>query len=239
MKRNSIIFFFLICIAVASYGQNGDLKRYKDYIYDFEGYGAAKFLGSVDLNNYKNSSLFNIGINELSNLIEEKFFIENFSLNLSPLEKITKNDKWVLNKALEEWDYSDGDCFVAICSNRSYFQEGQEGVIGIVFIENKGNKIWRYYQGKAIEKRANPSSVTNEELDVIEDTEILGNDLNKKIDNSASSTRADKFYEKLGERLEEKIYDALLNIIPQDIRDEFELNSFEDLANLLEEDINS
>ena len=74
---------------------------------------------------------------------------------------------------------------------------------------------------------------------MIEDTEILGNDLNKKIDNSASSTRADKFYEKLGERLEEKIYDALLNIIPQDIRDEFELNSFEDLANLLEEDINS
>lgn len=223
---------------MASYGQMRDLKSYRNYNYDFDGYGAAKFCGSFD-SNRKSSTPFALSLDELALLAEEKFFIEDFSLELTQLERVTRSDKWVLNKALEEWDYSDGDCFVAICSNRSYFQEGQEGVIGIVFIENKGNKIWRYYQGKAIEKRANPSSVTNEELDVIEDTEILGNDLNKKIDNSASSTRADKFYEKLGERLEEKIYDALLNIIPQDIRDEFELNSFEDLANLLAEDINS
>lgn len=216
-----------------------DLKSYRNYNYDFDGYGAAKFLGSVDLNNYKNSSLFNIGINELSNLIEEKFFIENFSLNLSPLEKITKNDKWVLNKALEEWDYSDGDCFVAICSNRSYFQEGQEGIIGFVFIENKNSKIWRYYYAKAVKKIEKSSESTFEEFNEIEDVKPMENVPKKEIDNSASSTRADKFYEKLGERLEEKIYDALLNIIPQDIRDEFELNSFEDLANLLEEDINS
>jgi hypothetical protein len=123
MKIRLIVLSFLILsINGILYSQDLNPKYYSDYDEGFSGYSIAKYLGEIDDSQIK----------ELIN-----------SLNGTPVNKLTRNNFWLCWKALEEWDYEDGETYFVICLNSL---TSDNGIIIIATITDGGESFEWYAQ---------------------------------------------------------------------------------------------
>ena len=209
MKRffkGIIWFLFFICFGSTLFGQNGDLKYYVDYNNDFKGYAFAGLLkGAEDSTTDLDLDFLNLKEEDLHKAIFDGVDIFFSSMDLAPLKRVTKNNVWLLNKAVDEWDYYPGDMFFGICADS---RTAKEGIFGLVMIGEEGKKSWRYYYCQ------NSDAVF------------------KKFEDAKSSP--DSLLDRVTELVTEKIATVVLEHIPHEIKEEFSLNSIEDLFNLVE-----
>lgn len=128
-KKIFIISCLLFILTFNSFSQNTDLKYYSDYSKDFSGYSVAVYLGNL---------------NDLE--IGEKDFFEMISEEidgkLQSVSKLTKKNKWLFNKAMNEWDYEKNEVYWAMCFDSKL---STEGILLIVVVRGKDDFSWIAY----------------------------------------------------------------------------------------------
>lgn len=132
MKKIFLALIFALLPAVV-FAQNSDLKRYFDYSQDFDGYAAAIFIGTVS------DSKQDISTAEEAIAL----FKEKIGTNFSSVAKLTKNNKWLMEKALNEWDYEEGEIYVVVITSSLY---ADDGIVIFVAIDEKKNFKYCAYQ---------------------------------------------------------------------------------------------
>ena len=126
-KKVYLILYLIVTGVPVVLAQNADGKHYSDYSRGFNGWAVAMF------------------IEDLGNDVwgEEDEFIEYVSLKLAdklkPGSKLTKNNDWLMKKALNEWDYKPGEFYAVMCADSKY---ATEGILIFVVIKQKGDFAW-------------------------------------------------------------------------------------------------
>lgn len=129
MKRLFCLFSLLLLINLANcFAQNTDFKYYSsiqdgDYNNNFKGVALAIFLGSS------------------SNINDETIekFKNKFPDNIQNISKLTKNNFWLCRKALNEWDYENGEHYLVMCADNEY---STELIVLLVTITGKDEFKW-------------------------------------------------------------------------------------------------
>lgn len=124
--KQKYIFITLISFFFESilFGQNLDLKNYSDYSQDFSGSACAIYLGNLnDIDKDKLDSR-----------------IELLSDTLTEVKKLTKNNNWLLKKAMNEWDYQVGEVYFAVLLDNQY---ADNGVFAFVQVNKNNQYTWK------------------------------------------------------------------------------------------------
>ena len=108
-----LIGVFFLCGAVHCIAQNADLKYYSaiqdgDLTHRYEGYASAEFIcdeseTDADL------------MDEVEKLIPK---------DIRRVTKLTKNTVWLCKKALNEWEYKQGEYYMVLCTDSPYDDKG-------------------------------------------------------------------------------------------------------------------
>lgn len=103
MKKIFSIFLLFGIIIFGCFAQNSDFKYYSsvldgDFENNFRGYAVAVFLGSADDSSVEDFQKF------------WDIFPED--IKCKKILKLTKNNMWLCNKALSEWEYEVGEIYV-------------------------------------------------------------------------------------------------------------------------------
>lgn len=120
----TVAVFCVICLTIGNiFAQNFDLKHYStimdgDY---YSGYAIAILLSDEELPKGK--------LNELETDILSKGKIIN---------KLTKTNFWLCQKALDEWDVKDNEIYMIICANSLY---ADDCVVVIATIKDGGKSF--------------------------------------------------------------------------------------------------
>ena len=112
-KIFGLVSLFFLCGAAHCFAQNWDLKYYSslqdgDLTNHYEGYALADFLGD-------GTGIDTEPLDEL-----EKLFPEN----IRRVTKLTKNTVWLCKKALNEWEYEQGEYYVVFCADSPHADTG-------------------------------------------------------------------------------------------------------------------
>ena len=112
-KLFSIIFFLTISLGYHCFAQNFDLKYYSsiqdgDYTSNYKVYSYAEYIGIAS------------EINE--DKIEE--FKNNLPDSVRVVQKMTKNNLWLIKKAINEWDYKIDEYYIVACADSPYADTG-------------------------------------------------------------------------------------------------------------------
>lgn len=143
MKKIFIFCLVYLLLFISNcFAQNTELKYYSDYSKNFSGYSVA-----IYLNNYFDEELNVAG--------EEEEFLEIFyeyiqsfldendqDISLTPLSKLTKNNDWLFRKALNEWDYEEGEVYGVICTDSKF---AKSGIFLIAVIKGENDFLWRAF----------------------------------------------------------------------------------------------
>ena len=123
MKKIAIL-FVLLFVSIYCHAQNADLKYYFDSRQGFEGYSVAVYLDK--------------------NIEQEyfDFFNNKIAERLKPVTKLTKNNNWLFHKAMNEWDYENGEVYLVICTAS---RTTNEGILILALIKGKDDFIWHAY----------------------------------------------------------------------------------------------
>ncbi len=124
-----ILIFAFALLPLTLFAQNPDLKYYRDYSQDFEGYAGSVYFGKLDEIIYDVSS-----IDEYFEIIKE-----NMGDTLTPVSKLTKNNAWLLKKAMNEWDYEPEEIYLVFIS-QSY--SGKNGILVLAVVDERKSYKW-------------------------------------------------------------------------------------------------
>lgn len=125
MKKRVLLFCLMAMIFGSTlFCQNFELKLYSDYYQDFSGASAAMFLGEITP--------------EIQSELDKK--MDLISEHLKEVKKLTKNNNWLLKKAMNEWEYQQGEFYIAFLAESRY---SKNGIIVFVQIDNTNNYVWR------------------------------------------------------------------------------------------------
>jgi len=122
MIRKSIILLILfISINGFLFSQNLDFKFYSsisdgDFKNDYRGYALALYIDEIELNTVEDN-LKKIG---------------------RDLNKLKKSNLWLCWKALNEWEYYDGETYLIICTANLY---SENGIMIIATIKDNGESF--------------------------------------------------------------------------------------------------
>ena len=127
--RKTIITFVLLLFSTISYSFSQDFnpKYYSDYSLGFDGASVAVFVGKIDEE-------------ETNTKVED---MKNKILSIStPINKLTKKNKWLLEKAMNEWEYEKDEYYVVMCADSLY---AKDCIILFVKIIGKNSIDWEGY----------------------------------------------------------------------------------------------
>jgi len=137
------IFFIIIIFSINGFAsaQNFDLKYYSDYTNGFRGVAMAVYIDNIGVNNLE------LETSELNNLMTE-FFEDFFPSTGRTIDKLSRNNYWLCQQALNEWDIEEGEVYMIICADNMF---SEDILIIIAIIENSvGSFKW---WGKTISTR--------------------------------------------------------------------------------------
>lgn len=139
MKRK-ILSLILISLFFDSilFAQNLDLKTYSDYTQDFSGAACAIYLGN---SNDVDKDKLETGLSLLSD-------------TLSEVKKLTKKNSWLLKKAMNEWDYQEGEVYFAVLLDNKF---SDNGIIAYVQVNKNNQYTWRAW------------TISNDDASILED----------------------------------------------------------------------
>lgn len=123
-KRVLLSIFITMLLGTKVFAQNFDLKSYSDYSQDFSGAAAAMFLGEMD--------------SELQSEYDSK--LDLLSEQLTEVKKLTKNNNWLLKKAMNEWEFQKGEIYLVFLAENRF---SDNGIILFVQVDAKDHYIWR------------------------------------------------------------------------------------------------
>lgn len=123
-KRVLLVIFITMLIGTKVFAQNFDLKSYSDYSQGFSGAAAALFLGEMDA--------------EFQSDYDAK--LDLLSEQLTEVKKLTKNNNWLLKKAMNEWDFQKNEIYLVFLAESRY---SDNGIILFVQVDARDHYIWR------------------------------------------------------------------------------------------------
>lgn len=98
MKKKLIITIVIsILLGAAVSAQSVEMKRYRDYLKDYSGVATSMYLGVYD--DEQTISKF-----------DER--VELLNKNFKRINKFTKKYQWLLEKAIDEWAYENGERYM-------------------------------------------------------------------------------------------------------------------------------
>jgi hypothetical protein len=117
-KKYIIILFILLFISLSGniYAQNSNLKYYSSFSEGFRGYAVAMHITEDQIE-----------------------IIDEILTKGRAVERLTRNNLWLVRQALNEWDIEEGDLFIVFCANNLW---DNDGIMVIVNIENDGTFTW-------------------------------------------------------------------------------------------------
>ncbi len=127
MKKLIIFFIILFSSVLYSFSQDFNPKYYSDYSKGFDGVAVAVFIG---IDGEENTS---IKIEEIKNRIS--------SLGIATT-KLSKKNKWLLEQALNEWEYEKDEYYIVMCADNMY---SSDCIILFVKIMGKNSIDWEGY----------------------------------------------------------------------------------------------
>ncbi len=127
MKKLIIFFIILFSSVLYSFSQDFNPKYYSDYSLGFDGVAVAVFIG---IDGEENTS---IKIEEIKNRIS--------SLGIATT-KLSKKNKWLLEQALNEWEYEKDEYYIVMCADNMY---SSDCIILFVKIMGKNSIDWEGY----------------------------------------------------------------------------------------------
>ena len=130
--KKIIILFVLLFASIHCFAQNTDLKHYYDVVQGFDGWAISMYLEELDKNDIAGYE------QEFMDLMHKEI-----SQKLTPIKKLNKNNKWLFQKALNEWDYEKGEAYVIGCTDSKY---ANSGILIFAIIRGKNDFLWRAYE---------------------------------------------------------------------------------------------
>jgi hypothetical protein len=133
MKIKILFVFFIFSINEFANAQNFDLKYYSDYTNGFRGVAVAVYLDNIGADN------LGLERSELNDIIAE-FFEEIFPSTGRTIDKLSRNNYWLCQQALNEWNTEAGEIYMIICADNMY---SDDCIVIIAMIENgRGAFSW-------------------------------------------------------------------------------------------------
>lgn len=112
MRKRGLFIFFLFCGAMTVFAQNADLKYYTDYEEGLSGYACAYYVVNV----HSEAPDLPLGA---ETIIDNVFssFTDGSVEGLTVTDKLTRNNTWLIETALGEWDGEVGDFYFVVCAD--------------------------------------------------------------------------------------------------------------------------
>ena len=144
MKK--IIVLVFLFLPYLCFSQGFDLKHYYDYSQNFDGWACAEYIDTLDEDELKYSKVY------LEYMVCE-FEKKEFTI----LNKITKQNTWLLQKAMNEWEYKEGEIYIVACTSSA---NAEEGILFFLIINEQKTFDWiaLYFSESDLEKFDNPFS---------------------------------------------------------------------------------
>lgn len=128
-KLFSVYFIFSIVINVV-FSQSFDLKYYSDYVKNYSGYAWSLYMGELfDSSDFDESELEDILMNQWFHQTE----------NAREIKKLNKKNTWLLNNAMNEWDYQPGEYYFVVLFDS---EDSETGLFIITHVTKKKNYEW-------------------------------------------------------------------------------------------------
>ena len=145
MNKKLFLSLFLTLTLSATFAQNADLKYYFDYVNGllFEGYAIAKYMSNIlDEENVSGTLDHRIEVffESFNNGLTDSELNEDYTS--TPVSKLTKNNKWLLDKALNEWERERGEAYMVACADRPDSTSALQIVVGITSPEDYEYRAW-------------------------------------------------------------------------------------------------
>ena len=128
MKTKILIVFIIFSINGLVSAQSSNLKRYSDYRNGFRGVAAAEYIGTIKEINSESSEI-NVRMLEV---------LEKFPPTGRTFDKISRNNYWLCQQALNEWDIKEDEVYVIMCADSMY---AENAIIVIALIGNNGESF--------------------------------------------------------------------------------------------------
>lgn len=126
MKK--ILFFVCLLLPYLCFSQSFDLKHYSDYSQNFNGWATAEYIDSLEKDDLKYSKAY---LEFMTCEFEDK--------ELKIVNKVTKQNTWLLQKAMDEWEYKEGEVYVAACASSA---DAEEGILFFIIVNAKKTFDW-------------------------------------------------------------------------------------------------
>ncbi len=132
LKKSCLITFLIFFITLKLFAQNEDLKFYSDYSKGFKGYATSIFIDDLkdDEDDIEPQFYFD-------------FFIEQIEEKLPSSKKITKQNTWLINQAMNEWDYAKDEIYCFFCADSEY---ATKFLMVFLIVKGKENFTWKAFE---------------------------------------------------------------------------------------------
>ncbi|QQO07654.1 hypothetical protein [Breznakiella homolactica] len=141
MSKN-VLFLCIFFLATNGFlaAQNSEIKQYSDPINGYSGVAAAEYIDnySDELSEYTDK--------EFDDLMQE-YFEEMLGSDGKAIDKISKNNYWLCQQALNEWDLEDGELYLVVCADNMY---STDPFVFLIIIEDSGESFKWWGRAAAI-----------------------------------------------------------------------------------------